>query len=178
MAAEKTYVMLKPDGVRRGLVGEVIGRFEKAGLTIEKLAVFHADAERINQHYPSHDAWYTSVGEKTKEAYERDGMDIVGTFGSDDPIAIGKVVKSWLADYMTSGPVVGMILSGNRAISLVRKLVGHTFPSEAAPGTIRGDFSTDSPDLANQEARSIYNIIHASGDPDEAANEMTLWFGE
>jgi len=170
--------MVKPDGVKRGLVGDIVSRFERAGLTIENMSVFHATEERINNHYPSHDGWFNAVGTKTKEAYERDGLDIVETFGSADPVTIGKVVKSWLAEYMTSGPVVGMILKGNRAISIVRKLVGHTFPSEAAPGTIRGDYSIDSPDLANVEKRSIKNLVHASGDPEEAANEIQLWFGE
>lgn len=175
---ERTYVMVKPDGVERGLVGEIISRFERAGLKIEKMSVFHADEERINNHYPSHDEWFNSVGVKTKEAYERDGLDLIGTFGTNETVQIGKVVKSWLADYMTSGPVVGMVLSGNRAILSVRKLVGHTFPSEAAPGTIRGDYAIDSPDLANVEKRSIRNLVHASGDPEEAANEIKLWFGE
>ncbi len=132
----------------------------------------------INNHYPSHDDWYFSVGEKTKEAYLRDNLDLNATFGSEDEITIGKTVKSWLADYMTSGPVVALVLEAPGAIKLVRKIVGHTFPSVAAPGTIRGDYSCDSPDEANTENRSIYNLVHASGNEDEAKNEIELWFGE
>lgn len=178
MAEERTLVLVKPDGVARGLVGEIIGRFERVGLIIEKLGRFEATPEMIQRHYPSHDEWFESVGSKTLAAYERDGLDITATFGSDEPIAIGRVVKSWLADYMCAGPVVGMVLSGNQAIAMVRKMVGHTFPTDAAPGTIRGDFAVDSPDLANRDKRSIRNLIHASGNPEEAANEIELWFGE
>lgn len=178
MSHERTLVLVKPDGVKRGLVGEIIGRFERVGLSLEALGCFNATGEMIERHYPSHDDWYRSVGEKTRIAYERDGLDLLATFGSDEPVAIGKVVKSWLGAYMTSGPVVGMVLSGNRAIALVRKMVGHTFPNEALPGTIRGDFGQDSPDVANREARSIHNLVHASGNPEEAANEIALWFGK
>jgi nucleoside-diphosphate kinase len=177
MPIEKTLVLVKPDGVRRALVGEIISRFERAGLTIEALGRFNATLDKIERHYPSHNDWFASVGDKTRVAYQRDGLDLIKTFGSDDPVAIGKVVKSWLGAYMTSGPVVGMVLSGNRAIALVRKLVGHTFPNEATPGTIRGDYGNDSPDVANREARSIQNLIHASGNPEEAQNEIALWFG-
>ncbi len=177
MAAERTFAMVKPDGVARGLVGEIVQRFERAGLVIENMRLFHATVDLIDRHYPSDEGWLSSVGEKTREAYQRDGLDIVATFGTDDPVGIGRVVKSWLGAYMTSGPVIGFVLSGNRAVEQVRKIVGHTFPSAAAPGTIRGDYSTDSPEEANAEARSIQNLIHASGSVDEAETEIALWFG-
>ncbi len=178
MALEQTLVLIKPDGVRRKLVGEILARFERVGLTIDKMQLFHATPQRIEEHYPSTDDWFESVGSKTKQAYERDGLDVMATFGTADAVGIGKVVKSWLADYMTSDPVIGMVLSGNRAVELVRKMVGHTFPSDAAPGSIRGDYSIDSPEVANAEKRSIYNLIHASGEIEEAQREIALWFGE
>ncbi|RJO67134.1 MAG: nucleoside-diphosphate kinase [Myxococcales bacterium] len=178
MAIERTLVLVKPDGVARRLVGEILSRFERAGLTIERMELVQATPERIMAHYPSSETWLRSVGEKTREAYARDGLDIAASFGSDDPLAIGRTVKSWLSAYMTGGPVVALMLSGNRAVELVRKLVGHTFPSAAAPGTIRGDYALDSPEVANAARRSIHNLVHASGSVAEAEEEIALWFGE
>ncbi len=177
MAMERTLILVKPDGVRRGLVGEILSRFERAGLEIVALRLIQADVERIERHYPSSQAWLESVGLKTKEAYEREGLDARDLLGTAEPAAIGCIVKSWLAAYMTEGPVAAAVLSGNRAVEQVRKMVGHTFPNASAPGTIRGDFSTDSPEIANAEKRSIHNLIHASGSAEEAADEIALWFG-
>jgi nucleoside-diphosphate kinase len=86
------------------------------------------------------------------------------------------MVRTWLTEFLLSSPVVPMVISGNRAIETVRKIIGSTLPVAAAPGTIRGDFSSDSPDLANAERRPVKNLVHASGDPDEAAREIALWF--
>lgn len=176
MAIEETLILIKPDGVRRNLVGELLARFERAGLIIEKLKMLEASDALIDAHYEATDEWLISVGEKTKASYDARGEDVAAAFGTNVPKEIGLKVKARLGDYMTSGAVVACVLRGNRAVSTVRKLVGHTFPTEAAPGTIRADYATDSPDLADQEGRSVYNLIHASGAIDEAKREIALWF--
>lgn len=175
---ERTLVILKPDAVERRLIGEVLGRFEKTGLDVVGLRRERADQGRVREHYPSDDAWLGTVGQKTLDDYERQGIDAQATLGTSDPVAIGKQVKEWLVDFLTSGDVVVAVVEGNRAIEAVRKIVGNTLPVLAAPGSIRGDFSTDSPDLANAEARPVRNLIHASGDQAEASRELALWFPE
>jgi nucleoside-diphosphate kinase len=175
---ESTLVIIKPDGVRRHLVGEILGRFERLGLDIARLEMRTAPTDLLEQHYPSDSEWLGSVGQKTLDDYDRLGLSPVEVLGSDDPVAIGKMVKSWLVKFMCEGPIVVAVLRGNRCVEVVRKVVGSTLPVLAAPGSIRGDFSTDSPDAANEERRPILNLIHASGDLEEATREIKLWFGE
>jgi nucleoside-diphosphate kinase len=174
----KTFVLLKPDAVARGLVGRIVSRFEDAGLHLEAARALTPSRELITSHYPESSDWLMTVGGKTLESYAADGLDPAADLGTNDPEAIGRLVKGWLVDYISSGPVVAMIWRGNRVVSQVRKLVGHTLPSHAVPGTIRGDFSSDSAELANREGRPVRNLIHASGDPEEAAREIALWFGD
>ena len=175
---ERTLVIVKPDGVRRGLVGEIIARFERCGLEIERLELRRASRDLIVRHYPSDEEWLTKVGGKTIKTYQTYGMDAVQEVGTADPLEIGKMVKKWLVDFMTSGPVVAMVLTGNHAVDVVRKITGDTIPLFAAPGTIRGDYAVDSPDLANAEHRAVANLVHASGTVDEAKYEIGLWFPE
>jgi len=174
---ERTFLMVKPDGVKRGLVGEIISRIERSGLTIVKLKMMQATEEMVERHYPASEDWFRAVGDKTKKSYEELRLDVSQDFENTDSVAIGKEVKNWLKDYITSGPVVAMVIEGNLAIKNARRLAGYTIPSEAAPGTIRGDFEIDSPDIANKEKRPVRNIVHASGNPEEAENEIKLWFG-
>ena len=173
---ESTLIILKPDAVQRCLIGEIFGRFERLELEVTRLEMRHATAEILTQHYPSDPEWLGSVGQKTLEDYERQGMSALELLGSDDAVEIGTMVKTWLVEFMTSGPVVVAVLSGNRCVETVRKVIGATLPVLAAPGTVRGDFSSDSPDAANAERRPIKNLIHASGDPEEAEREIALWF--
>ena len=98
--------------------------------------------------------------------------------GTTDPLKIGKKVRLWLLDFMTSSPIVKMIIQGVHAVDMVRKLVGNTMPALADAGTIRGDYSVDSAALANKEKRSVRNIVHASETPEEAENEIKLWFNK
>ena len=175
---EKTFLMIKPDGVSRGLVGEIISRIEKSNLKIVKMKMLTATADMVEKHYPSTDEWFGTVGEKTKKSYKELGIDVSQDFKNTDSVFIGKEVKRWLKDYLTEGPSVAMVIEGNLAIKNIRRLAGYTVPSEAAPGTIRGDYAVDSPDLANREHRPLRNLVHASGDPEEAENEINLWFGK
>ncbi len=175
---EKTVVIVKPDGVKRGLVGEIIRRVEQRGLKIIALDMLWATPQQMDAHYPKDREWITNLGKNTARAYEEYKVEhtLQDDFGTSDLFEIGKLVREWLIEYLTSGPLVKMIVAGLHAIPMVRKIVGHTVPSFAEMGTIRGDFSVDSPALANAQKRAIHNLIHASGNADEATNEIQLWF--
>ena len=172
---ERTFVLVKPDGVERGLLGEIISRFEKRGLKIVSLEMIWAKKSQVDKHYPYDPAWIRRLGEKTLQNYQSYGLDSQKELGTGDPEKIGSMVRGWLLDYLTSGPTVKMVVEGNHAIEMVRKIVGETMPAQAPPGTIRGDFSIDDAAKANREKRPIYNIIHASESSSEAENELHLW---
>ena len=173
---ERTLVFLKPDGVQRGLIGAVLERFERAGLKVVGMKMVHAGRDLLDRHYPNDESFLRTLGGKTKEAFATYGLDVKGQTGSDDPLEIGRQVRGWLIDYVSSGPVAAFVLEGIHAISVVRKLVGDTLPYRAAPGTIRGDYAIDSPTVANLMSRPVRNLIHASGSVEEAQMEITLWF--
>jgi nucleoside-diphosphate kinase len=175
---EKTFVLIKPDGVKRGLIGEIIRRIEQRGLKIVALQMIHATPEDIDKHYPKDESWIRALGEKTLAVYKKYGYDPIKEHGTDDPLKIGMEVRKWNIDFLTSGPMVKMVVQGVHAIDMVRKLVGNTIPALAEMGTIRGDFSVDSPVLANKQHRAIRNLIHASGNPEEASHEISMWFSE
>jgi nucleoside-diphosphate kinase len=174
--SESTLVIIKPDAYDRGLTGAILERFERLGLVLEAIRVSRDERHLVQEHYPLTDDWLTAVGNKSLDEYSRLGLNPSHYLGTSDPIEVGRQVHRWLQDYLTGGPMVAMVLSGNRAIDVVRKLIGGTIPADAAPGTIRGDFSSDSARLANVEKRAVRNLIHASGDADEAAREIKLWF--
>ena len=176
MGVERTFVMVKPDGVMRGLVGEVISRLERAGLKLVAIKMVKPTPKKVEGFYPSSREWLKSVGEKSMRGYEKLGIDISREMGTKDPVEIGRIIKSWLVKYVSSGPCVAMVWEGNRAIEKVRAIVGFTEPFSAAAGTIRGDFSPDSFENANREFRSLFNIVHASGNEEEARHEIKYWF--
>lgn len=174
---ERTVVLVKPDGVKRGLIGEIISRFEKVGLKIVAMKMVWVDADHVKKHYPTSRAeWIQSVGERTIKAYEEYGKDANEVVGTRNPTEIGNLVVKWLVNFLTSGPVVAIILEGNHAVKQVRKMVGNTSPGLAEIGTIRGDFSCDTTDLGNAKKRPVNNLIHASGNAEEAKFEEELWF--
>jgi len=175
---EKTVVIIKPDGVRRGLTGEIIRRIEQRGLKIIALEMIWAAAEQMDAHYPQDREWITNLGRNTARTYQEYKIprSLKEDYGTDDLYEIGRLVRRWLIDFMTSGPLVKLVVSGLHAIAMVRKITGPTIPSFAEMGTIRGDFSVDSPALANAEKRAVHNLVHASGNAQEAENEIKLWF--
>ena len=175
---ERTFAMIKPDGVRRGLIGEIIATFERAGLKIIALKMLRPTRELVFEHYPETTEWFNAVGEKTQKGYTEFGLDVKRDFGTDDNIRIGKIVKEWQIDFISSGDVVAMILEGNASIINVRRLCGSTFSIFADPGSIRGRYGLESPDFITNDKRPVQNIIHASGNADEARNEISLWFPE
>ncbi|MFZ8849669.1 MAG: nucleoside-diphosphate kinase [Thermoproteota archaeon] len=175
---ERTFVLIKPDAVQRGLIGEIISRFEKTGLKVVALKMVKPTKEQALKFYPSDEQWLISVANKSLTVYKQLGLDPKKDFATDDPVEIGKIIKDWLADFLASGPCVAMVIEGNRAVEVVRKIVGATRPYEAEPGTIRGDFSTDSPELANILKRPLRNLVHASDSKEVAEKEIKFWFND
>ena len=176
---ERTLIVLKPDAVQRGIIGDVIGRFEKVGLKVVGAKMFIPSKDLLNKHYPvERKEFITGLGNKTLENYKEQGINPHDDFGHDDPHKIGLVVQKWLVDFMTSAPVFAMVLEGPHVIEVVRKIRGHTLPLKAAPGTITGDYSFDSSAIANSALRPIRNLVHASGNAEEAEFEIGLWFSK
>lgn len=171
-------MLIKPDGVRKGLVGEIIKRLEQRDLKVVALEMFHASRKEMDSHYPKDEAWIRRLGEKTMTTYAKYGQDVKKDFGTSDLNKIGKVVRGWVVDFTSSAPMVKMVVQGVHSVDMVRKIVGPTMPYLAEMGTIRGDFSADSPINANSERRAIYNLVHASENPQEAKHEIEHWFGK
>ncbi|MCA9324748.1 nucleoside-diphosphate kinase [Candidatus Saccharibacteria bacterium] len=174
---ERTLIILKPDAVQRGLMGEIISRFEKIGLKIIAGKFFIPTKELLDKHYPvDRTEFIDGMGQKTLDNYKELGIDPQKAFGSDDAHEIGLTVQKWLVDFMITGPVFALVLEGPHAVEIVRKVRGHTLPVKAEPGTITGDYSFDSSSMANSENRPIRNLVHASGSKEEAEFEIQLWF--
>lgn len=173
---EKTLVLIKPDGVRRGLSGGIIQRIEQRGLKILALGMIEASKEQIDGHYPKDPVWIKRLGEKTLVTYKKYGYDVNKELETKDPAEIGKMVREWLIDFMCSGPIIKIVVKGTHAVDMIRKLFGQTMPSAAETGTIRGDFSVDSAAAANRDKRAVHNIVHASETPEEAEYEIKFWF--
>src|SRR3989344_142298 len=173
---ELTFVMMKPDGVKRGLVGEFIKRLEQRGLKVIALSMVVADREKIDSHLPKSQEWITRLGEKTMATYQKFGYDAIAELGTDVPAEIGPKVREWAMQYLLSGPVVKMVVEGIHAITMVRKIAGDTMPANADMGTFRGDYSVDSAASANRDKRAIHNLVHASETPEESKHEIDYWF--
>lgn len=175
---EKTFVLVKPDGIKKGIIGEIIKRFEQRDLKVVALEMFQPTEDDIDNHYPKDEEWIHRLGGKTIKTYEKYGIDPEEKLGTSDQMEIGKMVRGWVIDYMISAPLVKMVVQGVHAVDMVRKIAGPTLPSDADMGTIRGDFSVDSPAVANSEHRAVMNIVHASETAEEAEHEIKHWFGE
>lgn len=175
---KRTVVLVKPDGVKRGLVGEIIGRFEKVGFKIVAMKMIWVNKEHVAKHYMDEKDYLSNIGNRTLDDYKKFGFDVKESLGTDDPHEIGQKVRHWNMEALSEGPLVAMLLEGVNAIEIARKMVGHTNTTEAVPGTIRGDFSADTPVLATLQNRPIRTIVHASGNEEEAEFERKLWFKE
>ena len=176
MMSERTLVLIKPDGVIRGLAGQILQRFEQVGLKIVGLKMLRATLSQLEKHFPQSDQWVEEMGKKSLATYQEYSIDPIEILGTNNPMEIGTKIKEWNCLYLTMGPVVAMVFQGVHAIDVVRKIIGHTLPYRANPGTIRGDFSINSPDLANMVGSACKNLIHASGNKEEAEAEIQCWF--
>jgi nucleoside-diphosphate kinase len=148
---ERTLILFKPDAVQRGVVGEILTRFERVGLKIVGTKMIAPNRDQFYKHYEEIGQVITRRGEK---------------------------VFNNVLDTMNEGPIIAMVLEGIEAVELVRKLVGSTEPKSSAPGTIRGDFSHMSYGYGDEQDKGIPNLIHASGDKDDAKKEIPHWFSE
>lgn len=171
---ERTLVIIKPDAVQRSLVGEVIKRYERVGLKIVAMKMMVPTAELIEKHYTLDPEWRRVTGEKTIKGYTDKGLEPP----MRDPLEITRILLERLVTYMTSGPVIALVLEGAHAVAIVRKLTGGTEPLTSDVGTIRGDFVLDSYQMTDTDKRSVRNLVHASGSVSEANMEIPHWFGK
>jgi len=171
---EQTLVIIKPDGVQRGLIGEVIKRYETCGLKLVGLKMVIPTRELALKHYSIDPDWALKSGTKTFESYKAKGLPLPG----NDPVEFAEGIRRKLMDFMSSGPVVSMVWQGMGAVPIVRKITGSTEPLSSAPGTIRGDYTIDSYTASNEDQRAVRNIIHSSGSNEEAEKEISIWFDQ
>jgi len=169
---EKTLVLIKPDGVQRSLIGEVIKRYETCGLKLVALKMLTPSKDLVTKHYSTDPEWAFKTGTRSLEAAKARGQKM----WTDDPILYAEKIRETLKLYLSSGPVVAMVWQGMNAVGIVRKITGSTEPLSSTPGTIRGDYTIDSYTAADADSRSIRNIIHSSGSVDEANKEIPIWF--
>lgn len=176
---ERTLILVKPDAVARGLIGEIIGRLERAGLAIVGLKVVHPALDHTKTHYASTDERLEELGESTLAEYSTLGIDPAEDLGTSDPCEIGKLICQWSAEYLAGGPVVACVVQGVHAVEKTRRICGPTMPRDAPLGTIRGDFSSASAAVANVQRSAVRNLVHASdnkSDPAEPESEIAHWF--
>ena len=161
---ERSLLVIKPDGVQKNLVGEVLRRVEESGLRIADLKMMKTHRELLDKHYP--ESMAETLGKKSEAAGDR----------VDDYFKQGMMVLEGLKTYLMESPVVAAIVEGDEAVKRLRGVVGYTDPASAEKGTIRGELSDDSILEANKEKRSVRNLVHASGSVEEAQKEISLWF--
>lgn len=169
---ERTLIVVKPDGVQRSLIGEIIKRYEQVGLKVVGMKMLVPTEAHIEAHYTLDPNWRRVTGEKTIESYKKKGLPAP----SEDPLAITAVILANLKKYMTSGPVVAIVLQGAHAVKIVRKIGGGTEPLTSDVGTIRGDFVLDSYQMSDTDNRAVRNLLHMSGSVEEANLEIAHWF--
>lgn len=170
---ERTLVLVKPDGVQRGLIGEIFSRFERKGLKLVAMKMVWPTEKQAKAHYYWSDEEKIGNGQRTIEAYAERGIEL-----KEDPIKLAEKTQSKLFRYLQAGPIVAFVIEGAHAIKHVRNLVGSGNPLQADVGTIRADYSIDSYILADEDDRITRNLIHASGNVSEAEREMKVWFSE
>ena len=169
---ERTLIIIKPDGVQRSLIGEILKRFESIGLKLVGVKMLVPTAEQVEAHYTLDPEWRRITGEKRVKAAKERGEKLE----TEDPHEITAIILEKLKKYMTSGPVIPMVLQGAHAVEIVRKVTGGTEPRSSDVGTIRGDFVLDSYKMADDDGRAVRNLIHASGSVKEAEMEISHWF--
>lgn len=168
---ERTFVILKPDAIQRGLIGETIKRFEATGLKLVAMKLVMADEKKLWEHYNKDEAWFQKKGEAAIKNRQDMGMVV-----DKEAVEYGRDIIRALVNFMSCGPVAQMIWEGNKAIGIIKKLVGSTEPTTSDVGTIRGDLTLDSYELANLGERAVRNLVHCSDEPEEAKREIALWF--
>ncbi len=171
MKLERTLILAKQDAVHRGLVGEILKRFEQKGMKIIGIKMIIPTRQMVEQHYADDDAMWTITGEKTIDTWKKKNRETTET-----PLQVGKRIREWNIQALAGKPVIAIGFEGYHAIEAGRKIVGHTEPRQALPGTIRGDFSVESYDIGDFFKRPMINLVHASGAVHEAEREIKVWF--
>ncbi len=170
---EKTLIAIKPEAIQRQLISEFISKFEKRGLKLVACKMLVPSKEQIQKHYPDDEAWYVATGTKTLKNYQERGVKV-----EMGPIEIAKVIRQRLVDHFTDRPLILLVWEGPHAVALGRKTAGDTNPIIADIGSIRGDYSLESYELADNIERAAHTLIHASESVLEAQREIKVWFKE
>lgn len=173
MEKENCLILLKPDCIKKRLIGKVILMIEDSFLDITSIKLVIPSRELIEKHYPDKTEWLRELGTKKIESYKKRGL-----VSDTDPESIGRMVRDELIEYLSGKPMVAIIVCGDNAIYHMRKLAGSTEPINAEPSTIRGKFSTDSYEIADLNGRPLENIIHVSDSIETAEEEIKIWFPE
>jgi len=170
---QQTLLIVKPDGVQRSLIGDIISRVERTGLKVAALKMLVPSRDQLISHYNKSDAWYLKKGANIAENLKVNGLPAL-----KEPIEYGKEIIEQIVKFMTSGPVVAMVVQGNEAVAVVKKIVGGTEPATSDVGTIRGDYTIDSYEHATVDGRAVRNLIHCSDEVAEAKREIGVWFSD
>ncbi len=166
----RTLILIKPDGVKRGITGQIIERFEQKGLRLIGMKMIKATQKQLEKHYP--DTMARGIGEKAKEQFQSQDKEFPW-----DTKEYGMIIVKQLRDFLSKTPIIAMVFQGPHAPETGRKIAGNTEPHNADPGTIRGDFHTESYEYANMKDRPVRNLIHAA-DKENAEKEINIWFNE
>lgn len=170
---EQTFITVKTDGIQRGLIGEIISRFEKRGLKMVACKMLMQTEETVGKLYPNEEGWLLSTGKPTLEAWKKRGQKDVSNITALDA---GKWVREKLLTSLVGKPILAMVWEGAHAVELGRKTVGNTNPLEAQVGTIRGDYTVESYELADDLGHAARNLVHASGSVEEAKKDISIYF--
>jgi nucleoside-diphosphate kinase len=170
---ERTLVILKPDAVQRGLIGDLLKRFENTGLKLVAMKMIVPKEEIVWQHYNKDDVWFQAKGEKLVENLKAAGRPV-----EKEAIEYGREIIGALVKFMTASPVIPMVWEGNQSVAIIKKIVGGTEPATSIVGTIRGDYTLDSYEIANLDDRAVRNLVHCTDEPTESEREIALWFNK
>lgn len=170
---QQTLILIKPDGVQRSLIGDIVTRIERVGLKITALKMMVPTREQLVAHYNKNDEWFLLKGEKIVSDRKAHNLPV-----DKEPIEYGREIIEQLVSFMTSGPMVALVVQGNQSVNVVKKLVGGTEPSSSDVGTIRGDYTIDSYEHAGVQSRAVRNLVHCSDKPEEALREIDVWFSQ
>src|SRR3990167_7829591 len=171
MHKERTLVIIKPDGVQRGLIGEIIRRFERTGLKFVAFKFLVPTVEQCLAHYNKDEEWFLRKGNRIIDDLMGQGLSV-----EKNALAYGKGIIATIIKFMVAGPVLALVIEGNQSVAIVTKLTGTTEPSTSDVGTIRGDLTVDSYTHSMVQNRAVRNLLHSSESPEEAEREIQVWF--
>lgn len=173
MHKERSFVIIKPDGVQRSLIGDIINRFERTGLKFVGFKFLVATPEQCVEHYHKDEEWFLKKGNRIIEDLKAQNLPV-----EKSALDYGKSIIDANVKFMTAGPILAFVIEGNQSVAIVKKLVGSTEPSTSDVGTIRGDLTVDSYAHSALQDRAVRNLIHCSDAPEEAEREIKVWFDE